>query len=67
MKEELATIQFQDLIELLKDRFEKNMFRHENLKWANVQEKLFANTNKLWSLKGSIILNLYVLIIGNNL
>ena len=32
MKKELATIQFQDLIELLKARFEKNMFRHENLK-----------------------------------
>ena len=31
MKKELATIQFQDLIELLKVRFEKNRLRHENL------------------------------------
>ncbi len=50
MKKELPPIQYQQLIELLKARFEKNMLRHENLKWAKVEEKLLTNTDKLWSL-----------------
>ncbi len=31
-------------------RFEKNMNRHKGLEWAEVQAKLEANTEKLWSL-----------------
>ena len=31
-------------------RFEKNMNRHKGLEWANVQAKLEANAEKLWSL-----------------
>lgn len=36
-----------ELINVLKDRFEKNMNRHEGLQWAKVQAKLEGNTEKL--------------------
>ena len=49
-KKELSPQQSQELIRALKARFEKNMNRHEGLKWANVQAKLETNTEKLWSL-----------------
>lgn len=38
------------LIRTLKTRFEKNMKRHEGLEWADVQNRLEANSDKLWSL-----------------
>jgi Protein of unknown function (DUF4256) len=39
-----------ELLRALKARFEKNMNRHKGLEWAQVQAKLEANTEKLWSL-----------------
>lgn len=50
MKKELSPEQQSDLFEVLKTRFEENMNRHKDLKWADVQKKLEANTDKLWSL-----------------
>ncbi|MFS0576959.1 DUF4256 domain-containing protein [Sporosarcina sp. 179-K 3D1 HS] len=47
---ELPIEQREELLEVLKDRFEKNMNRHEGLEWEKVQMKLEANTGKLWSL-----------------
>jgi hypothetical protein len=38
------------LLATLKTRFEKNMNRHAGLEWANVQAKLEAHPDKLWSL-----------------
>ncbi|MFE7064022.1 DUF4256 domain-containing protein [Sutcliffiella sp. NPDC057660] len=49
-KKELSLEQSDELLRVLKDRFEKNMNRHEGLEWANVQAKLSANAEKLWSL-----------------
>lgn len=49
-KKELSTEQRDELIGLLKARFEKNMQRHNGLEWTNVHQKLMANTAKLWSL-----------------
>ncbi|RAS77157.1 DUF4256 domain-containing protein [Priestia endophytica] len=49
-KKELSQEQSAELLTVLKDRFEKNMNRHKNIKWAKVQAKLDANTEKLWSL-----------------
>ena len=49
-KNELSLEQREELLGALKVRFEKNMNRHEGLEWANVQAKLEANTEKLWSL-----------------
>ena len=38
------------LLSILKTRFEKNMQRHKGLEWKNVQTKLEANPEKIWSL-----------------
>lgn len=46
----LSQEQSEDLLARLKDRFEKNMNRHNGLEWAKVQDKLEANPEKLWSL-----------------
>ncbi|WP_078549171.1 DUF4256 domain-containing protein [Litchfieldia alkalitelluris] len=40
----------EELVTVLKARFEKNMNRHKDLDWAKVQSKLDAYTDKLWSL-----------------
>ena len=42
--------QHQELLKVLKGRFEKNMNRHKTIKWAKVQAKLEANSEKVWSL-----------------
>jgi hypothetical protein len=42
--------QREELLGILKARFEKNMDRHKGLEWAKVEAKLEADTNKLWSL-----------------
>jgi hypothetical protein len=47
---ELSPEQREELLSTLKARFEKNMNRHEGLEWADVQAKLEANPEKLWSL-----------------
>ncbi len=39
-----------ELLNILKARFEKNMSRHKGLEWAKVHAKLEANPGKLWSL-----------------
>lgn len=38
------------LLHTLKLRFEKNMKRHENIKWNDLQKKLEVSVEKLWSL-----------------
>jgi hypothetical protein len=49
-RKELSPAQQTELLGALKARFEKNMNRHQGLEWANVQAKLEANTEKLWSI-----------------
>jgi hypothetical protein len=49
-KKELSPEQGDDLLHKLKDRFEKNMSRHEGISWAEVKARLEANKTKLWSL-----------------
>jgi hypothetical protein len=39
-----------ELFIVLKARFEKNMIRHKGLNWSDIQTKLEANAEKLWSL-----------------
>ena len=39
-----------ELLKILKGRFEKNMKRHKGLKWTDVEAKLDASAEKLWSL-----------------
>jgi len=40
----------EELNRILKSRFEMNMTRHKGLLWAEVQSKLEANPEKVWSL-----------------
>lgn len=50
MNPKLSAEQREELLKVLKARFEKNMSRHDGLEWANVQAKLETNSEKLWSL-----------------
>ena len=49
-KPHLSPAQRQELLNVLKARFEKNMNRHKGLKWDDVQARLEANLEKLWTL-----------------
>src|SRR5579864_8891649 len=49
-KRELSPRQREELLGVLKARFEKNMSRHESVEWAEVKAKLQASAEKLWSL-----------------
>jgi len=49
-KKELSSEQQDELLKMLKARFEKNKSRHADLEWANVQARLDATPEKLWSL-----------------
>jgi len=49
-KKELSPDQHKELFRALKTRFEKNMNRHKGLEWAQVQSRLEASAEKLWSL-----------------
>lgn len=50
MKKELPNKQVDDLLKILKERFEKNSARHTNIDWSKVETKLLAQAEKLWSL-----------------
>jgi Protein of unknown function (DUF4256) len=49
-KKELSAEQREELLRTLKARFEKTMNRHKGVEWTNVQAKLAAHPEKLWSL-----------------
>ncbi|HWB64715.1 MAG TPA: DUF4256 domain-containing protein [Chitinophagales bacterium] len=50
MKKELPAKQSNELLTILKTRFEKNINRHKGIDWAKVEAKLKGNAEKLWSL-----------------
>lgn len=47
---DLAPEQREELLNVLKSRFEKNMSRHKGIHWADVQDKLEADADRLWSI-----------------
>ncbi len=49
-KKELSPEFVKNLVETLKTRFEKNPTRHAGIEWNNLQARLEANPEKLWSL-----------------
>ena len=49
-KKELSAPQREDLLHILKVRFEKNTDRHPGLSWTDVQARLDAKPEKLWVL-----------------
>ena len=46
----LSPEQREELLRLLKARFEKNTTRHKGVEWAEVQARLEASAEKLWSI-----------------
>lgn len=50
IRKELSSEQQEQLLIKMKERFEKNINRHEGVEWDTVQKKLEANPEKLWSL-----------------
>jgi len=49
-KRRLSPEQFEEIIGILKSRFEKNKNRHKGIQWPKVQARLETRTEKLWSL-----------------
>lgn len=49
-KKELTAKQSEELLVILKTRFEKNMYRHKGIEWNALEAKLKINAEKLWSL-----------------
>ncbi|MDC8104105.1 DUF4256 domain-containing protein [Chryseobacterium sp. PTM-20240506] len=49
-KKKLTSQQSQELLKILKTRFEKNTGRHKGLDWSKIQTRLEAQPEKLWSL-----------------
>lgn len=49
-KRKLSPKEHEDILEILKERFEKNLNRHKDIEWDKVQDKLEINAEKLWSL-----------------
>ena len=50
MKKELSSKQREELLKTLKARFEKNIARHPDIGWGEVQARLEKSAQKLWSL-----------------
>ncbi|MFZ1806124.1 MAG: DUF4256 domain-containing protein [Cyclobacteriaceae bacterium] len=50
MTKGLSAKEQQELLSVLKARFEKNMSRHKGIDWIKVEKKLKSNPDKLWSL-----------------
>ncbi|WP_370900124.1 DUF4256 domain-containing protein [Chryseobacterium gossypii] len=49
-KKKLSPERSEELLKILKTRFEKNMNRHQGLDWNKIQARLTENPEKLWSL-----------------
>jgi hypothetical protein len=50
-KKKLSEKEGVELLKVLKSRFEKHRNRHKGIEWADVQTRLDANREKLWSLQ----------------
>ena len=50
MKKKLSSKQQEELLTTLKARFEKHLNRHQGVEWTQVQARLEAHPEKLWSL-----------------
>ena len=49
-KKFLSQKQIEELLKILRVRFEKNKNRHKEIEWSKVEVKLKSKPNKLWSL-----------------
>ena len=46
----ISTEEKENILRILKQRFDENMNRHKGLKWSEIKAKLETNDEKLWSL-----------------
>lgn len=49
-KKQLSARQQDELLKILKDRFNKNMDRHKGMSWVSIEDRLQSQHEKLWSL-----------------
>lgn len=49
-KQELSLSETEELLDVLKRRFESNLNRHKGMKWSDVADRLASHKAKLWSL-----------------
>jgi hypothetical protein len=49
--ESLSKSEREELLQILKTRFQKNANLHKGIEWSKVQAKLEKNTDKMWSLQ----------------
>ena len=49
-KKELTPAEQNNCIQILKERFEKNMHRHQDLDWQKIEERIINQPEKIWSL-----------------
>ncbi|WMJ72365.1 DUF4256 domain-containing protein [Cytophagaceae bacterium ABcell3] len=49
-EQSLSPDQVDELLNILKARFEKNMQRHQDIQWTQVQDRIKSRPDKLWSL-----------------
>ncbi len=49
-KNKIPKERINELFRILKNRFEKNMHRHQGIKWDDIQKKLEKHPVKIWSL-----------------
>lgn len=49
-KTDLSPAQQEEILRILKTRFEQNTHRHKGLEWGNIQARLKVKPEKLWSL-----------------
>ena len=58
-KKKLSAEQRDELLSVLKTRFEKNMKRHKGIEWSKVQAKLEASPEKMWSLSLRVLISIF--------
>lgn len=46
---QLSELETEELLQKLKNRFEKNMHRHPGLSWADIEQRLISSPAKFWS------------------
>lgn len=49
-KKNLSKVEVEELLKILKARFEKHVNRHRDIEWRNVETKIRNQQGKLWSL-----------------
>ena len=49
-KNKLGSTESAEILDILRARFDKNLARHKNMSWGNIEKKLLKQPEKLWTL-----------------